>query len=344
MLATRPTYRPILAVDIEKSGGRGDVALQACRGVLRHALDAALAASGIAWKDCHHNDIGDGFRIVAKPSVSKESLLYPLVDRLADELRGHNQLAGELAVVRVRAVVHAGGVHVDDGQLIGGSLEHVARLLDAAPLRAALSMAPPTASVALAVSQHIHEEVVRHRYAGIDPDMYVPAAIQVKELNTTAWLRIPGHARLPLGIGMTSAGPDRSREVCEVSASGGTAAYVTGDAIVGRITGPIGNVFERVTGGVHIGGSSPGGPDLPILVEGLRRELDRWHDIGQIGPVVYEEAAAELDKAGKYALTPGDDGRQRFIVALQKFKGLIETIADLTTKVTTAIAAARGAR
>ena len=135
----RPAYRTLLATDIAHSAGRGDVAATEIRRVLRTALRESFTQSGITWDDCLVTDLGDGFSIAAPSDTSNIALLYPLLTELANRLRTHNRTAGDLTQIKVRAALHAGDITVDDtGVPTGRPLEVLARLLDAAPLRAAL--------------------------------------------------------------------------------------------------------------------------------------------------------------------------------------------------------------
>jgi len=184
-------YRALLAVDIERSGGRGNVALEQIREVLGTALRASFDRAGIDWTDCVRDDLGDGFRVIAPPGLAKSALVHPLVHELAVRLRAHNRNAGPGSTVRVRVALHAGEVRVDgSGVVTGGPLEVLARLLDAPPLRAALADAGAGVSTALLVSQHFHDETVRHGYPGIDPDTFHEITFTTKEHTATAWLHL----------------------------------------------------------------------------------------------------------------------------------------------------------
>ncbi|MDJ0379336.1 hypothetical protein [Streptomyces sp. G-G2] len=186
-------YRAVLAVDIERSSGRGNVALLRIREVLATALRASFEESGIDWNACLRDDLGDGMRVTAPSGVRKTRLLHPLIHELSVRLRAHNRTAGPATQVRVRAALHAGDVFVGrGGEVTGRPLEVLARLLDAPPARAALAAAPETVTASVLVSQHFHEETVRHGYPGIDPDTFREVTFTVKEHTARAWLHLPG--------------------------------------------------------------------------------------------------------------------------------------------------------
>lgn len=191
-------YRAVLAVDIERSAGRGNVALDRIREVLGTALRESFAASGIDWEACLRDDLGDGMRVTAPPRLPKTRLIHPLVHELAVRLRAHNRTAGEATRVRVRIALHAGDVRIGPtGGVTGQPLEVLARLLEAAPARTALAQAPETVSASLLVSGHIYDEAVRHGYPGIDPDTFRKVTFTEKEHTADAWLHLPGYGAAP---------------------------------------------------------------------------------------------------------------------------------------------------
>ena len=51
-METQWEYRTVLAVDIEKSSGRGNTALVRNRGTLRELLRTAFGRSGVDWEAC----------------------------------------------------------------------------------------------------------------------------------------------------------------------------------------------------------------------------------------------------------------------------------------------------
>ncbi|MEU5362927.1 hypothetical protein ABZ354_05380 [Streptomyces sp. NPDC005925] len=187
-------YRAVLAVDIEKSSGRGNVALVHNRATLRALLRTAFVRSGLDWGACVREDLGDGLRVTAPAGTRKASLVHPLVPELAELLRDHNAGSpGPSTRIRVRAALHAGDVCLTpDGEVAGAPLETLARLLDARPARKALQRAPRTVPVALLMSQHFYDETARHGYEGIDPDTFHRVGFTLKELTTDAWLHTPG--------------------------------------------------------------------------------------------------------------------------------------------------------
>jgi hypothetical protein len=338
MLGAIPAYRPMLVVDVERSAGRGDVALQQNRSVLRAALMDTFRESGLDWDAYHRTDTGDGMRLVFGADVPKRALLHPLVHELAVRLRAHNQTAGELNRIRVRMAVHAGDVHVSDGEVVGSSLELLARLEDSATLRTALRNAPEAVTVALAVSDHIYQEVVRHRYAGIDPATYHRVEFTTKETTAVAWLHLPGCVDIPSLTAVRSE-PHRedTRFLDRVSGiHGGTVNIAADNAHVGQ---QIGTRIDQLD--LSGGAMEDSLEALRRQVTGLRQALEQVRHTGQLDEQQYDAAHGELAEAEANLGRTDADGRGRVLTALRKLKGLVGDAADLATRVATAIATAR---
>lgn len=190
-------YRAVLAVDVERSAGRGDRALFEIRARLTEMVGEAFAASGVDWAACLRHDLGDGLRVTAPAGTRKAALVHPLVPELALRLRTYNRGASPLTRIRVRIALHAGDVRVSpDGEVAGSPLEVLARLLDAPPARAALAGAPETVPASLLLSGHFYDETVRHGHLGLFPEDFRKVGFTVKEHTADAWLQLPGW-RLP---------------------------------------------------------------------------------------------------------------------------------------------------
>ncbi|MEU7606220.1 hypothetical protein [Streptomyces sp. NPDC041003] len=191
-------YRAVLAVDIARSAGRGNVAFRQIREVLATALREAFEESGIDWKGCLHADLGDGFRVIAPAGTRKTRLIHPLIHELAVRLRAHNRTAAPATHIRVRVALHAGDVVLGpDGEATGQPLEVLARLLDAGPARTALAQAPETVTASVLLSGHFYDETARHGYPGIDPDSFQRVTLAEKEYAAEAWLHLPGQEPAP---------------------------------------------------------------------------------------------------------------------------------------------------
>jgi class 3 adenylate cyclase len=191
-----PVHRALLSVDIEGSGGRDSTASVIIRQALFAELRKAFEASGVDWDSCVRQDTGDGMIVVAPEGCSKRRLVHPLLPALAEGLAHHNRYGGQATRIRVRAAIHAGDLRVDPHGLTGKPKVLLARLLNAGPLREALTAAPGS-TVAVLVSDSFHDDVITEGHPGIDPATYTPVAVREKETEVRAWLHVVGGATTP---------------------------------------------------------------------------------------------------------------------------------------------------
>jgi hypothetical protein len=183
--------RLVFAVDIAgfTDAHRDDEVQLALRRALYQLLGEAFEASGISWADCVHEDRGDGVVVVVPQGLPAVILIDPLLYQLRAALRRHNRMASEVARIGLRAAVHMGQVHRDDHGLAGRAVNHLFRLLDAPVLRTAL--AASGAELALIVSDHYYECVIRQRPSMIESAAFRPAAVKVKQTRDRGWIWTP---------------------------------------------------------------------------------------------------------------------------------------------------------
>lgn len=200
-----PTYHSILAVDVSGYGARTERAQAAVRAAMHRSVEEAARTSGIPWAECLRQDTGDGLFLLAPAYVAPQILIDPFVGQLDGVLRRHNELSSAEASVRMRVAVHAGLLQQDGDGWVGTAINTTARLLDMQVLRAVLKAAD-RASTALIVSAEIHRSVVEQRHVGLDTSAFQPVRVVAKELDTTAWIYVPGYPTPP-SLGPASDGP-----------------------------------------------------------------------------------------------------------------------------------------
>jgi hypothetical protein len=188
----QPCYRNVFGVDVESSTTRTNSAKARMRDAMYALVTEAFVRNDIG--EDHHDpflDRGDGIVALLHPAdrVPKTLLLrsvVPVLGRLIDE---HNTRRPEDRL-RMRAVLHAGEVHFDTRGPFGETLDVACRLLDSPVTKRALRRT--TGSLVLAVSDAIHDSVVRHGYDGIDPLTF--RSFMTKRNNATwdsGWLHEP---------------------------------------------------------------------------------------------------------------------------------------------------------
>ncbi len=221
------------------------------RAGLYEVVTEALAAAGVRWEACYHEDRGDGVFVLVPPEYPKTPLVEVLPEALARAVRGRNTTSPHAARARLRLAVHAGEVAFDGNGVTSTSLTTAFRLLDARPLKQALVDSPGV--VAVIVSRLIFDDVVRHA-AAVDPATFRPVEVAVKEVRETAWIALPDHPYPPDPTVLDRPPADSAPPDSTTDDRASTAADTegTGD---GAGTGAPGPRGVNITGGVHGAGT-----------------------------------------------------------------------------------------
>jgi hypothetical protein len=156
---------------------------------LYEMLQIAFDMSDVPWADCSHEDRGDGVLVVAPPNVSA-STLVPIPDRLRWLIRRHNHVSCEAAYIQLRSALHLGPVHHDGHGFIGADVNLLCRLLDTRQLKRRL--ADSTTEIGLIASDYLYFNVIRRQPSFVDPALFDPVRIRVKEARARAWVYLPG--------------------------------------------------------------------------------------------------------------------------------------------------------
>jgi hypothetical protein len=148
-------------------------------------LQNAFDRSGIPWSDCAYEDRGDGALVIVPPTLSAAALVDPIPERLRALVRRHNRVSADAARVQLRVAAHIGSVHHDGYGFVGHDVTLLCRMLDTRRLKRLL--ADSGADVAFIASRYLFENVIRSRPSLVDPEVFQPMAVRVKETRTRAW-------------------------------------------------------------------------------------------------------------------------------------------------------------
>lgn len=183
-------HRTVFVVDVEGFGNqrRTNQHRLAVREGMYRAVRQAFSKAGVPWADCYQESCGDGVFVLIPAEVPKGPFVGSIPRDLAEALREHNAAHRDEERIRLRVALHAGEVYYDEHGVTAASINLAFRLLDAAPLKAALRDSPGT--LAMIVSSWFFDEVVRHSPAG-DAATYRPVQVAVKETSTVAWICLP---------------------------------------------------------------------------------------------------------------------------------------------------------
>lgn len=156
---------------------------------LYKVLEKAFDSSGIRWARCSLEDRGDGALIVIPPTVSCKGIIDPLPERLRSLIRRQNHVFCDAAALQLRAAAHIGPVDHDGHGFIGSDVNFLFRMLDARPLKSALT--DSSAELALMVSDYIYRNIVCRHPSLASPEAFRPVRFNVKTTRSRAWIYIP---------------------------------------------------------------------------------------------------------------------------------------------------------
>jgi hypothetical protein len=198
-----PSMRSLFVVDAEGFSRNRDRDLPGLHTEIRRIVAAAAARSGLgeALRAAPFaQSRGDGI-LAALPLEATAPLVAPFADELQHLLaRSAARLRAGGLRLRLRAAVHFGLVD-DEDPVTGGistATNEVCRLVDCAPLRAALEDSDPDVTfAALVVSAEVFREYVRGGHTGLAPSRFTEVRAAVKDFDRPAYLYVPTPSRRP---------------------------------------------------------------------------------------------------------------------------------------------------
>lgn len=160
-----------------------------------------LAKCGMDLDDVGHEWTGDGINAVMPADMDPAVVLPVLIRSLAVNLTADNARSADR--IRLRMAIGVGLVEHNMAGFGGPMIVDINRLVNSAPLRAALS-AYPAADLAVAISDPVHDTVIRPGYPGIPGAQFSRVDVFAKEFAAPAWIWVSARqwstpAYLPLG-------------------------------------------------------------------------------------------------------------------------------------------------
>jgi hypothetical protein len=182
----------MFAADIVSFTGPGrdqDIRLHQHK-ALYEILEEGFQGSGMPWPECYHEDRGDGALVVVPPATPAHGIIDPLPERLRLLIRRYNRLRCEAARMQLRAVAHIGPVYHDGHGLVGDDVNLLSLMLDARPLRRALS--DSGAELTMMISSYMYDSLVCRHPSLVDPALFRPLNTRVNRTRIHGWLFVPG--------------------------------------------------------------------------------------------------------------------------------------------------------
>jgi class 3 adenylate cyclase len=205
-MAQLPTSSLIVLLDIERYGERPDGVAPDLRESMYRIADEALTEAGVVREHRHVEDRGDGLLILL-PQAGPVEVLGAFVRELESLVRHRAASRTPAYRMRLRVAIANGFVRHDGKGWIGSAINKAARLVDSAPVRAALTD-NASAHVAVIITEDLYQDVVAQNHPAIDAGRYREAPVQVKELDGRAWVCVPNSGAEPApGAGAPDAPP-----------------------------------------------------------------------------------------------------------------------------------------
>ena len=182
---------PMLAVDIAESTrpDRDEEIQQYLRDSVYGILRGALRESGMPLDQCLSEDRGDGILVIFPPDLAAQPIIDPFPERLRGRVRRYNHCSREPAHIQLRVAANIGPVYCDEHGFSGDDVTYLCRMLDAQPLRRALSESG--AELAFIISDYVYEKLVLRRHSLADRRPFRPVKTQVKRTPVHAWIQLP---------------------------------------------------------------------------------------------------------------------------------------------------------
>jgi len=156
--------------------------------LIRDALSRMTQAAMQGMPDAQSEDRGDGFLTVVPPNVSTARVIDQLLRELPAALELHNSTQRESVRFKLRLAVNVGPVVSDTMGVSGEAIIVVARLVEAPSFKKAI--AESMVSLGVMASPFVYETVIRHSSNPSDVASYSRVPVEVKESDTTAWMKL----------------------------------------------------------------------------------------------------------------------------------------------------------
>jgi hypothetical protein len=182
-----------VSVDAQSYGDRDDQRQTAVQDGLIRVLTEAADRAGLHRERWDKQPGGDG-ELAVLPAVDPESeprVVDDYVRELDVALARYNRWLQPEARLRLRVAMHFGVTFPGSNGYSGQAAVAVSRLIEAQPLRDALSAAPD-ANLALILSSRVYEEIVQQGHTSLRAADFRKISVQVKKFAEMAWIRVPG--------------------------------------------------------------------------------------------------------------------------------------------------------
>ncbi|MEV7788248.1 hypothetical protein AB0O72_23095 [Streptomyces sp. NPDC088106] len=186
-------YGLIISLDAQDSGTVPDPDRPALRERIYRAAEDAFGRAGLGRARLVQEDRGDGILTVVEPR-RPEVVAGEWTEYLHQNLRHLNR--GLARPLRLRAGLTVGVFTPDLKGISGAAVDLACRIGNCAEAKAVLA-ASPDAPLLVAVTDQLHQDVIRHGGRWIEPDHYRQYRVRLKEGEQRPWFTVPGRGAPP---------------------------------------------------------------------------------------------------------------------------------------------------
>jgi tetratricopeptide (TPR) repeat protein len=154
---------------------------------LATVIGAACHAAGLPEEIAQTQ--GDGVLLLAPSGIDETAVIPAFVHGLSVALEQENRMLAESARIRLRLSLTTGSITDGPTGFGGPAIVECFRLLDSAPVRAAL-VEYPNAQLALIVSDYLYRDVVQHDFGSLRSADFWPARSIVNDFAGDAWVAV----------------------------------------------------------------------------------------------------------------------------------------------------------
>ena len=181
----------LVAVDAVGYGQGNDQDHFAMQSGIKTVLNEAASAAKLDRSRWLLQEAGDS-ELAILPLDEPEPLVVDAYARQLDvRLTTYNAVLPAERRIRLRMAVHFGAAMPAQNGYAGQGVVAVSRLVDSPPVREALHAAPD-ATVVLALTRQVFDDVVRQGHVSFSVADFTRVPVQVKEFQDEAWIRLFG--------------------------------------------------------------------------------------------------------------------------------------------------------
>jgi hypothetical protein len=184
--------RLCVGVDLHKYSGRDSIGQHAAQRRLREVLDDAAEKAGLPQGDIERLNTGDGEIALFPPEIDEPEVIADLIRQTRVELFQVNRDLSDSARLRLRMALHHGLTYKAEVGYAGDAINHLARLLDAPPLKVAMKNHDNT-DLGLIVADALFQEVIKHNPADLRAADFerVEVGLPDKGFSAVGWMSLP---------------------------------------------------------------------------------------------------------------------------------------------------------